>query len=95
MQEANKNVQVFAAHAGDPRCEKEIAFNNLAGHVKQVHDNVRKQCPFCPKHFPLSKLKTHIREVHENVRKPCPFCPKMFPATGVSIIPVRNRNHPM
>ena len=48
------------AHSGIkekcPRCEKEIAFNNLARHVKQVHDNVRKQCPFCPSIQRISRV---------------------------------------
>ena len=49
--------------------EKEMSFKYLARHIKEVHDNVRKHCPFCPKKLRATVLKRHIKEVHDNVKR--------------------------
>ena len=57
--------------------------NKLARHIKEVHDNVRKHCPFCPKMFHATNLKKHIRDVHHGVKVNCPLCPKHFPSSSL------------
>ena len=58
-------VYKFRGHYHCSVCDRQInQRSNALTHYKNIHTNVRKQCPYC--NVSVKKLQCHIRDVHSN-----------------------------
>jgi len=71
-------VYKFRGHYHCSVCERQFnQRSNALTHYKNIHTNVRKQCPYC--NVSVKKLQCHIRDVHSNNTKvKCHVCGKLY-----------------
>ena len=72
-----------------PQCGKGFSTpGNLSAHIKGVH-GPKKECSYCHKMINSIEIKRLIREGKLTMGD------TRVPRAGISILPVRGRNHPM